>query len=206
MRVPEIPRAQVLLYAAVVAAVAFLGARALAPRTLAEPPADPATATVGTGASTGPSASVAVPAGQRLVVHVAGAVRRPGVYRLREGQRVGDALERAGGGRPTADLDAVNLAAKVTDGQQVLVPAKGGGAVPAAGAPGGGATAPGVPINLNTATLEQLDTLDGVGPATAQKILDERTRRGGFRSVEDLGSVPGIGPKRLEAIRDKVRV
>lgn len=200
---------QVALYVIVVAAVAFLGARALRPQTLAEPAAATprgmeAGATTGDG---GPRVESST--GGLVVVHVAGAVRRPGVYRLREGRRVGDAVRRAGGGRPGADLDAVNLAARVTDGQQVLVPVRAAAAGAGTAAAPGGPTAappPGVPLNLNTATLEQLDTLDGVGPATAQKILDARTERGGFRSVDDLGDVPGIGPKRLAALREKVRV
>lgn len=195
-----------VLYVLVVAAVAFLGARALRPQTLADPPArTPPTAAAASGARGGPP-RIETPGGGLVVVHVAGAVRRPGVYRLRDGRRVGDAVRRAGGGRAGADLDAVNLAAKVTDGQQVLVPVRA--PATAAGPAGAGAAtaAPGVPLNLNTATLEQLDTLDGVGPATAQKILDARTERGGFRSVEDLGDVPGIGPKRLAALREKVRV
>ncbi len=201
---------QVVLYVIVVAAVAFLGARALRPQTLAEPTAPTPQVAQASRATDDAAPRVESPGGGRVVVHVAGAVRRPGVYRLRDGQRVGDAVRRAGGGRVGADLDAVNLAAKVTDGQQVLVPARAdSGAAAGAGTAAGGTPAappPGVPLNLNTATLEQLDTLDGVGPATAQKILDARTERGGFRSVEDLGDIPGIGPKRLAALREKVRV
>jgi competence protein ComEA len=149
-------------------------------------------------------------------VHVTGAVRRPGVYRLPDGARIQDAIRRAGGARPKADLQAVNLAAKVADAQQVVVPARAAAAAGMAGSTGvavGGAGAAGAgpaggpvaPINLNTATPEQLDTLDGVGPATAAKILEYRTKNGGFRSVDDLGNVPGIGPKRLEALRGKVQ-
>jgi len=219
--VAEIPRAQVVLYAVVVAAIAFLGARALRPQTVAEP-AGTAAATgrerTSPGSRSGQDGAITIgrEGGGRVYVHVAGAVRRPGVYRLRGASRVADAVRRAGGGLAAADLDQVNLAAKVTDGQQVLVPrrlAASAGAAPTgspatmgAGPTAGAAGEPVVPINLNAATLEQLDTLDGVGPATAQKILDERTRRGGFRSVEDLANVPGIGPKRLAAIRAKVRV
>jgi competence protein ComEA len=146
--------------------------------------------------------------GGSVVVHVAGAVRDAGVYRLRAGARVDDALARAGGATPRADLSQVNLAAKVEDGRQVLVPRRmpAAAAVPA---PGGAAAAPGqpaVPLNLNTATLEQLDTLPGVGPATAQKILDYREQHGGFGSADELGEVPGIGDVRLAALRDLVRV
>jgi competence protein ComEA len=145
-------------------------------------------------------------------VHVAGAVRHPGVYRLPPGARVKDAVGRAGGARPRADVNAINLAAKVVDGQQVVVPSRGAGGTGAAatGAPAetagvGAASAPGPPISLNNATAEQLDTLDGVGPATAQKIIAWRTQHGGFRSVADLGQVPGIGPKKLAALKDRVQ-
>lgn len=148
---------------------------------------------------------------ESALVHVAGAVHEPGVYRLRAGERVKDALERAGGPRNGADLNAVNLAAKVADGQQVVVPRRGaGGAVAAtgtgspAGADGGAAAQP--PVSLNSATAEQLDTLDGVGPATAQKILQWRQQNGGFRSIDDLAEVPGIGPKRLAALRPRVQL
>jgi competence protein ComEA len=143
--------------------------------------------------------------GAAVVVHVAGAVRAPGVYRMRSGARVDDAVRKAGGPLPRADLTQVNLAAKVEDGRQILVPRR----VAAAAAPTGGAattTQPGIPLNLNTATLEQLDTLPGVGPATAQKIIDYREQHGGFGSVEELGEVPGIGDVRLASLRDQVRV
>jgi competence protein ComEA len=153
------------------------------------------------------------------VVHVVGAVRRPGVYRLRLGQRVEDAIRRAGGARESTDLQAINLAAKIADGQQVVVPrraaaaAGGGGAAAGGGGPGGAAggggaagTAPSAPINLNSATAEQLDTLDGVGPATAQKILEYRTQHGGFSSIDDLAQISGIGPKKLEALKAQVTV
>jgi competence protein ComEA len=146
-----------------------------------------------------------------VTVHVAGAVRRPGVYRLPAGARVNDALRRAGGARGRADLTAVNLAAKLEDGRQVLVPERAAPAAPGAGAGAGAAagadaSAPGAPINLNTATLEQLDTLDGVGPGIAQRILDHREQHGGFTSVEELGEVPGIGAKRLATLTQLVTV
>jgi len=139
-------------------------------------------------------------------------VRKPGVYRLADGARVQDAVRRAGGAGRGADLGAVNLAARVADGQQVVVPRRAPGAnaeaaaaAAGAGTGGAGAAAHGPPISLSSATLEQLDTLDGVGPATAQKILDWRREHGGFRSVDDLGQVPGIGPKRLAALRERVQ-
>jgi competence protein ComEA len=148
--------------------------------------------------------------GNRVTVDVAGAVKHPGVYRLSSSQRVEDALQRAGGATRRADLSQINRAAKLEDGRQILVPAKPSRATPAAApAPGGGAATPAAPeqpVNLNTATLEQLDTLDGVGPATAQKILDYRSEHGGFGSVEELDQIPGIGEKRLAALRERVTV
>ena len=150
------------------------------------------------GASNGP-----------LVVHVAGAVRHPGVYRMRAGQRVDDAVQRAGGARRRADLSALNLAAELEDGRQVLVPLRAAAASPGAATTAAGAAAPAtpaVPLNLNTATAEQLDELDGVGPATAQHIIEYREAHNGFGSVEELDQVPGIGEARLAALRDKVRV
>lgn len=137
----------------------------------------------------------------RVVVDVVGAVRRPGLYRLRQGSRIADAVARAGGATDKADLAQVNLAAPLADGEQVVVPRRG-----APGAVGGGSStgAPAGPVQLSTATLEQLDTLPGVGPSTAQKILDYREKHGAFSSADELDAVPGIGPKRLEQLRELV--
>jgi competence protein ComEA len=143
--------------------------------------------------------------GKRLVIHVAGAVRRPGVYKLVPGARVDDAVERAGGETRRADLGGLNLAAKLEDGRQVLVPQRPGKAAPTTAASSATTGAvPDQPVNLNTATLEQLDTLSGIGPTTAQKILDFREERGGFGSVEELDEVPGIGEKTLASLREEV--
>ena len=136
----------------------------------------------------------------RLVVDVAGAVRRPGLYRFADGSRVADAIERAGGATPKALVEALNLAAPLADGQQVLVPRKVAGA--SAAAPGTSVAAG--PVSLSAATLEQLDTLPGVGPVTAQKILDYRTAHGAFRSVEELDAIAGIGPATIEELRELV--
>ncbi len=162
------------------------------------------------GAVAAPRASLQVSdagASGTLVIHVAGAVRRPGVYRLGAGARVAAAVRRAGGATRRADLDALNLAAKLTDGRQVLVPERaptaGGGAASAAGSTGSAAV-PGPPLNLNSATADQLATLDGIGPAMAAKIIAYRQAQGGFGSVDELDQVPGIGPKRLAALRDRV--
>lgn len=144
--------------------------------------------------------------GGGIVVHVAGAVREPGVYRLRPGSRVDDAVGRAGGATSRADLSQVNLAAEVEDGRQVLVPERVRAAAATAGGTATTPTAPEVPLNLNTATLEQLDELDGIGPTTAQQIIDFREAQGGFGSVEELDQVPGIGEITMASLRDKVRV
>jgi competence protein ComEA len=139
----------------------------------------------------------------KLVVHVVGAVRRPGLYRLGQGERIADALTRAGGATRAADLTAVNLAAPLADGEQVVVPRKVA-PLPGGTGPAGGSPAPSGPVHLNTATLEALDALPGVGPVTAQKILDYRTAHGAFSSVDELDAVPGIGPARLDDLRKLV--
>ena len=163
-----------------------------------------------TAPTAGAAATIAVEerGAGRLVIHVAGAVRRPGVYKLASTARVADAVERAGGARRRADLGGLNLAAELEDGRQVLVPERaptGGTTVAQAGARAAApAPAPGQSLNINTATLEQLDTLSGVGPLTAQKILDFRDERGGFGSVEELGEIPGIGDVRLATLREEV--
>lgn len=156
------------------------------------------------------------PTRRSVVVHVVGAVRRPGLYRLREGARVADAVSRAGGATRRAELAGLNLAAPLVDGIQVLVPRRlavadgleSTGGDPAAepfsaeGAAGDAGLGP--KPSLSSATADQLDELPGVGPITAQKILDYRAEHGPFRSVDDLDAVPGIGPTRIEQLRDLV--
>lgn len=146
------------------------------------------------------AAEAGADARRALLVHVVGAVRRPGLYRLRGEARIADAVRRAGGATRNADLALVNLAAPLADGTQVVVPRRqpaGVGPAAAGGAAGG-------PVHLNTATLEQLDALPGVGPATAQRILDYRQENGAFSTVDELDAVSGIGPARLEQLRDLV--
>ena len=205
---PEISRSQLLAYAAAAIVVAVLGVRYMHGQQAGGASAGAATSPRNGAAA--PTVRIGRSGGGSTLVHVAGAVRRPGVYRLRSGARIQDAVRRAGGARPRGDLNAINLAAKVADGQQVVVPRRApAGAAPAAAvgsATAGAATAPAAPVSLNSATAEQLDTLDGVGPVTAQKIIAWREEHGGFRSVDDLGQVPGIGPKRLAALRDHVQV
>ena len=137
----------------------------------------------------------------RLFVNVVGAVRRPGLYRLKDGSRVADAVTRAGGPTPSAQIELVNLAARIADGEQIVVPRRGLASPSAAAS--GGAVAAG-PVHLNSATLEQLDALPGVGPVTAQKILDYRQQHGAFGSVDELDAIAGIGPARLERLRGLV--
>jgi competence protein ComEA len=193
---PDVPPRQLAAWALAAVAIVLLAAWYLT-RGGAGPSPPPA-----------PAAAIKVQdgdAGGAVIVHVAGAVRNAGVYRLRAGARVSDAVQRAGGATGRADLSQVNLAAKVEDGRQVLVPRRVSTTAPAPA----GTTAPSqpaLPVNLNTATLEQLDELAGVGPATAQKIIDYREEHGGFGSVEELGQVPGIGDVRLASLREQVRV
>jgi competence protein ComEA len=209
--VPDLTRSELAAYGACALLVALLGWRAL------HRDASAAAAVPAHSASPKGRAGAAVTVGDTTtaaVVHVVGAVRRPGVYRLRTGQRIQMAIRRAGGATSRADLQAINLAAKVSDAQQIVVPVRasaGGtastGAVAAGVGDGDAGSVPaGPPVNLNSATADQLDTLDGVGPATAQKILAFRREHGGFRAVDDLGEIPGIGPKRLAALRGKVAV
>lgn len=149
----------------------------------------------------------------RLLVHVAGAVVRPGVYELPEGARVADAVQIAGGAQAEADLDRLNLAAKVVDGQRVGVPLNGEPLDDAGAMASGDGTTDGAAdgsggglVNLNTANLSQLETLPGVGPATASKIVAYRRERGGFKSVRDLLNIRGIGEARFAELRDRVTV
>jgi competence protein ComEA len=204
---PAVSRSQLVAYALAALVVTVLGVRYMQGQ--ARGSGAPVASTPAPASGSG-SATVRLeprPATVALV-HVAGAVRSPGVYRLRDGERVQDAVRRAGGPRAGADLNAINLAAKVADGQQIVVPRRGAAGAAAVSGAGAGEPAgpPQAPVSLNTATAEQLDTLDGVGPATASKILEYRRQHGGFRSIDDLGEIPGIGPKRLAALRGKVQL
>ncbi|MBK3571831.1 ComEA family DNA-binding protein, partial [Streptomyces sp. MBT62] len=171
--------------------------------------------TTGKGAESSPASagtrggsSAAGTAGAEIVVDVSGKVREPGVHRLPAGSRVTDALRAAGGVRSGTNTEGLNLARFLVDGEQVVV----GGPTPAAAVPGatgptgtGVAAAPGAPVSLNTATADQLNTLPGVGPVLAQHIIDYRTQHGGFRSVDELRQVNGIGDRRFADLRDLVR-
>jgi len=193
---PETPRHLLALWALGLVVVAVLGVRYLGRDGDPRPAPAPAIQ-VEEGAGG---------ASSRVTVHVAGAVRRPGVYRLAPRSRVVDAVRRAGGARHRADLSALNLAAKLEDGRQVVVPLRAAPGAPAASGGAGAGAAAEAPVDINTATPEQLDELDGIGPGMAGAILEYREEHGGFGSVEELGQVPGIGEKRLAALREKVRV
>jgi competence protein ComEA len=136
----------------------------------------------------------------RLVVHVVGAVRHSGLFRVKEGARIADAIARAGGPTKRADLAAVNLAAPLVDGEQVLVPRR---VVPGEAPPQGATPTAGQKVSLSSGTLEQFDELPGIGPVTAQKIIDWRATHA-LGSVDDLDAIPGIGPARVEQLRELV--
>jgi competence protein ComEA len=175
------------------------------PMATTSPPAPGATVASGGGEPPGSPTTAA----STLVVHVAGAVIEPGVYRLAGGSRVVDALTAAGGPALDADLEALNLAALAVDGQQVYVPRVGeppGGGAPAAAPASGAASGPAFPLDLNQADAAALDALPGIGPATAAAIVAHREANGPFASVDELLDVRGIGPAKLEALRPLVRV
>jgi len=194
----------VVVGALVVAAAAFWYVRSLPSAVRIETTPGIPAAHAGDTARPSPSPSV-------IVVDVAGWVGHPGVYEFVQGDRVVDALRRAGGARPGADLTALNLAALLTDGEQVVVGrAVTGGPAPAGSASGAstgtsGGTGGGL-VNLNTATLDQLESLPGIGPSLGQRIIDYRELHGPFRSVDDLLNVSGIGDKRLADLRSEVTV
>jgi competence protein ComEA len=176
------------------------GAEAVAPSDQTLPRAAPDTST-----AAAPAGGAAAPSGE-VAVHVAGRVRRPGLVRLPAGSRVHDAIRAAGGVTSGADLDAVNLARRLTDGEQLRVPAPGDPAPPPGpAATQGGPAAPSAPLDLNTATLEQLDALPGVGEVTANRIITYRSAHP-FTTVDELLEVPGIGQRRFEQLKDLVTV
>jgi competence protein ComEA len=189
---PELSRSQVLVYGAVAVALLLVGARAIR-------------AEGGTGslaaASSPPSGGFSIQSsGGEVVVDVAGAVREPGVYRLPAGARVVDAIERASGPGGDAMLEGINRAARLADGQQVVVPARGPGGAPIETAGGEDG-----PISLGSATVDQLEEIDGIGPVTAGKIVEYRDQHGGLASVDQLDQVSGIGPATMESLRDRLQ-
>jgi competence protein ComEA len=192
---PELSRSQVVVYAAVAVALLLVGARAIR----GEGGTDSSFAAAAGGGGGG-TFSIGGQSGD-LVVDVTGAVRRPGVYRMPAGSRVNDAVTRAGGPAPRAELEAVNLAARLADGQQVVVPER----VPGGSATSAPASGEDGPISLGTATVEQLEEIDGIGPVTAEDIVEFRDEHGGLSSVDQLDQVPGIGPATMLALRERLQ-
>jgi competence protein ComEA len=197
---PELSRSQIAVYGAVGVLLLLLGARAI--RAEGSGSAYQPGPSFGSGESTEASGGFSLDSSGDVVVHVTGAVARPGVYRLPMGARVTDAVSRAGGPSGGALLEAINLAARLADGQQVVVPKAGPGGAPLGVA---GATSEDGPISLGTATAEQLETIDGIGPVTAQKILEYRDGQGGLASVDQLDQVSGIGPATMESLRARLQ-
>jgi competence protein ComEA len=194
---PELSRAQVVVYGAIAVALLLVGARAIRAEGGTE---QSFAAGSGGGSSSGGGFTLSGQASD-LVVDVTGAVERPGVYRLPAGSRVEDAVKRAGGPSAKAELEAVNRAARLADGQQVVVPERG----PAGVSLATGSGEEEGPISLGTATVEQLDTIDGIGPVTAQDIVDFRDQHGGLASVDQLDQVSGIGPATMESLRARLQ-
>jgi competence protein ComEA len=203
---PELSRTQVAVYGAIAVALLFVGARAVRGEG-------------GGGSDSGYTSSYddyssdsgreddaesesnfsVEEGGSDVVVDVTGAVQKPGVYRMPAGSRVNDAVKRAGGATAKAAVDSINLAARLADGQQVVVPEDGPD--PAAVAVGDGEEGP---ISLSTATAAELDTIDGIGPVTAEDIIDFREEHGGLSSVDQLDQISGIGPATMEALRERL--
>lgn len=200
---PELSRTQIVVYGAIAVALLLVGAEAIRGEGGGSPGgAETSWSDSGGGeaSSSGGDFELSGEAGD-VVVDVTGAVARPGVYRLPAGSRVTDAVERAGGAAAKAQLESVNLAARLADGQQVVVPERGPAAAGAASAAAGEEG----PISLGTASVEQLDTIDGIGPVTAADIVQFRDDHGGLASVEQLNQISGIGPATMEALRARLQ-
>ncbi len=211
---PELSRTQIVVYGAVAVALLLVGARAIGGEGGSSAGEGSTWSDSGEWSESGGGGESSDDDGEGgggefelsgqagdVVVDVTGAVERPGVYRLPAGSRVDDAVQRAGGAAPKAQLEVVNLAARLADGQQVVVPERspGGDAVASAASDDEG------PISLGTATVEQLDTIDGIGPVTAEDIVQFREEHGGLSSVEQLDQISGIGPATMEALRARLQ-
>jgi competence protein ComEA len=199
---PGRPGARSLWAAGLAAALLVLVWTWLQRPTVEPAPAAPAEGAAATTGGARPSVGEAADTDATVVVSVVGTVARPGLVTLPSGARVAEAVEAAGGLLPEADAASVNLAAVVTDGQQIVVGVPGGAGMAAPAGPG---SAAGTPVNLNTASVAELDALPGVGPVLAQRIVDHR-EQGPFTSVDELDDVPGIGPARAAELADLVTV
>jgi competence protein ComEA len=219
---PDLSRTQVAVYGAIAVALLFVGARAVRGEggggsdsgyttsygNYSSHESGEEEAGEGTEDEAGEGTFAVSGSGSDVVVDVTGAVERPGVYRLPAGSRVDDAVKRAGGASGKAELDSLNLAALLADGQQVVVPERVAGGTGAGttgavlGSAGGEEEGP---ISLATATAAQLDTIGGIGPVTAQDIIEFREQHGGLASVDQLDQISGIGPATMEALRERLQ-
>jgi competence protein ComEA len=200
-------RSQLLVYGAVGVALLLVGARWIRSTDATGEPGGGVSYSSGSGSSSDSGGSLAIDpnGGGDVVVDVAGEVASPGVYRLPAGSRVTDAVKRAGGATGRADPESINLAARLADGQQVVMPARADGPVGVAAGAAGADPASAGPISLGTATVEELDTIEGIGPVTAQDIVDFRDQHGGISSVDELDQIDGIGPATMDALRDRLQ-
>jgi competence protein ComEA len=225
---PELSRTQVAVYGAIAVALLFVGARAVRGESgsggdtgytssygdygsgSAGYSSDGEDEAAEGGEDAGEGTFAVSGSGSDVVVDVTGAVERPGVYRLPAGSRVDDAVRRAGGAATKAELDSINLAARLADGQQVVVPERvpigtGGSPSAAASTVGGAGAEEDGPISLATATAAELDTIDGIGPVTAEDIIEFREEHGGLSSVDQLDQISGVGPATMEALRERLQ-
>jgi competence protein ComEA len=207
---PDLSRTQVVVWGAIAVALLFVGARAVrgeggeagGASTYADYSSDDEG---GGGSDESEEGTFSVEgSGGDVVVDVTGAVRKPGVYRLPEGSRVDEAVQRAGGATGKAELDSLNLAARLADGQQVVVPERIPGAPPGV-PPATGAGEEDGPISLSTATAAELDTIDGIGPVMAEDIIKFREEHGGLSSVDQLDEISGVGPATMEALSERLQ-
>jgi competence protein ComEA len=210
---PDLSRTQVVVWGAIAVALLFIGARAVrgesgetgGASTYADYSSDDEGGEGSESESESEGGTFSVEgSGGDVVVDVTGAVQKPGVYRLPEGSRVDEAVQRAGGATGKAELDSLNLAARLADGQQVVVPERIPGAPPGAPAAAGAGEEDG-PISLSTATAAELDTIDGIGPVTAEDIIKFREEHGGLSSVDQLDQISGIGPATMEALSERLQ-
>src|SRR4051795_3781016 len=209
--VGSLSRSQLIVYGAVAVVLLLVGARWIrSGDAQGDPPGEvsysESESGSGSAGDSGGTLAVDAQGGTDVVVDVAGAVSDPGVYRLPAGARVNDAIQRADGATARAEIDSINLAARLTDGQQVIIPDRAKSPVGvAAGSEVAGSAASTAPINIGTASVDDLDTIEGIGPVTAQKILEFRDQHGGVSSVDQLDQIDGIGPATMDALRARLQ-
>jgi competence protein ComEA len=205
---PSLSRSQLVVYGAVAVVLLLVGARWIRSGDASGAPAGEVSYAGSTSSGSGDSSgglSVESQGGTDVVVDVAGAVADPGVYRMPAGSRVNDAVQRAGGATARASVESINLAARLTDGQQVVVPEKVKGSSATVSSAGTATGEPTGPISLGSATVDELDTVEGIGPVTAQKIVEFRDQHGGVSSVDQLDQIDGIGPATMETLRSDLQ-